>query len=81
MSKPDCPQKSPYTADLEPNTSYWWCACGKAKTQPFCDGSHSTTDFKPLEFSVTEKKSYYLCGCKQTKTPPYCDGSHNNLSD
>ncbi len=18
----------------------WWCACGRSKTQPFCDGSH-----------------------------------------
>ena len=39
MSGPDCPQKAPYGVDLKPG-DYWWCACGKSKNQPFCDGSH-----------------------------------------
>lgn len=76
MSKPDCPQDFPYALELEPG-DHWWCACGKAKTQPLCDGSHKLTDFEPLKFTITEKKTYQLCGCKKTKTPPYCDGSHN----
>ncbi len=24
--------------DVEAGKSYWWCACGRSKTQPFCDG-------------------------------------------
>lgn len=78
MSKPDCPQEFPYTLELEPG-NYSWCACGKSKNQPLCDGSHNGTDFSPTPFSVTEKKTYSLCGCKQTKNPPYCDGSHNKI--
>ena len=76
MSKPDSPQNSPYATELETG-DYWWCACGKSKNQPFCDGSHKLTDFEPVKFTVTEKKTYHLCGCKKTQTPPFCDGTHN----
>ena len=26
--------------EVEAGKSYWWCACGRSKTQPICDGSH-----------------------------------------
>lgn len=78
MSEPECPQTSPYMQDLEPG-DYWWCACGKSKSQPFCDGSHQGSDFEPLKFTVSEKKTYALCGCKKTANPPFCDGSHNKV--
>ena len=32
--------------------SYWWCACGRSKTQPFCDGSHKGTAFRPQEWKA-----------------------------
>lgn len=78
MSKPDSPQTFPYTVELAPG-DYWWCACGKSKSQPFCDGSHKLTDFEPVKFTITEKRTYALCGCKHTKNPPYCDGAHNKI--
>lgn len=78
MSEPECAQKIPYTVELEAG-DYWWCACGKSKNQPFCDGSHKDTDFSPLKFTVTQTGPQYLCGCKKTATPPFCDGTHNNL--
>lgn len=78
MSQPDCPQTTPYEAELEAG-DYWWCSCGKSKTQPLCDGAHKDTDFEPVKFTVDEKKTLWLCGCKQTKTPPFCDGAHNKL--
>ena len=76
MSKPDSPQDFPYTIELETG-EYWWCACGKSKIQPLCDGSHKATEFEPVKIIITEKKTVSLCGCKKTKNPPYCDGSHN----
>ena len=76
MSKPDSPQDFPYAIELETG-DYWWCACGKSKIQPLCDGSHKATEFTPVKFTITEKKTYSLCGCKKSKNPPYCDGSHN----
>lgn len=72
MSKSDCP----YNLKLAPGT-YSWCACGKSKKQPLCDGSHNGTDFSPTTFTITETNNYTLCGCKKTKNPPYCDGSHS----
>ena len=49
-------------------------------SQPYCDGSHRGTDFRPVRYVAAEKAEEVLfCGCKHTKTPPFCDGSHNSL--
>ena len=76
MSKPDSPQNFPYTIELETG-EYWWCACGKSKIQPLCDGSHKSTEFEPVKIIITEKKTVSPCSYKKTKNPPYCDGTHN----
>lgn len=68
---------APIAVNLEKGKKYYWCACGKSATQPFCDGSHHGTDIVPKEFEVEETGEKYLCNCKQTKNPPFCDGSHN----
>ena len=61
---------------LEGN-SYYWCTCGLSKKQPFCDGSHKGTTFKPLLFKAEQSKKVFFCTCKQTNDQPMCDGSHN----
>ena len=71
-------QKKPYRLELEPGT-YFWCACGKSKKHPFCDGSHKGTGISPVKFEITEKKTYSICGCSHTNKPPFCDGTHKNL--
>ena len=78
MDKPHIADKKPVVLELEPGT-YWWCACGLSKNQPWCDGSHKGTPFRPVKFEVKEKKRYALCLCKHTKKPPLCDGSHKHL--
>ena len=78
MSESVIAAKQPAVMDLEPGT-YYWCACGRSKDQPFCDGSHQGTGITPSEFSVEKEQKLALCQCKQTKTPPFCDGSHNRL--
>ncbi len=65
----------PFTAELEPG-SYYWCSCGMSKAVPFCDGSHTGTNYEPVEFQVTEKRKMTLCQCQRTKKPPFCDGTH-----
>ena len=30
----------PLAVEVEKGKSYYWCACGQSKKQPFCDGSH-----------------------------------------
>ena len=39
MAEPAIAQRSPFAVELAPG-DYWWCACGRSKRQPFCDGSH-----------------------------------------
>lgn len=78
MAEPVIAQKSPYALELEPGT-YWWCACGESRNQPFCDGSHKGSEFSPLELVLTEKTKVWLCGCKRSGKRPYCDGTHKKL--
>ena len=78
MSEPTIAQKAPYTEELEQGT-YWWCACGKSKTQPFCDGSHKDTGFTPVKLEITETTRVWLCGCKHSGDKPFCDGAHKSL--
>lgn len=61
--------------------SYWWCACGRSKNQPWCDGTHRGTGITPVQLECDEAKSVSLCNCKQTKNPPYCDGTHKALRE
>lgn len=71
--------RAPIPVEVEAGKSYWWCACGQSKRQPFCDGSHKGSAFVPLEYKATETKKVFFCACKQTENQPLCDGSHNKL--
>jgi CDGSH iron-sulfur domain-containing protein 3 len=78
MSDPHIFQKSPIVQKVEPGT-YWWCACGKSASQPFCDGSHAGTEFTPIKEEITAAKTVAWCACKHSQTKPFCDGSHSRL--
>ena len=78
MAEPIIADKKPALVDLEPGT-YWWCACGRSKNQPWCDGSHKGTEFTPMKIEVTEPQRMVLCQCKRTGNPPHCDGTHRHL--
>jgi CDGSH-type Zn-finger protein len=71
--------KAPIAVDVIAGRSYWWCACGLSKQQPFCDGSHKATAMTPVEYKADANRRLFFCACKQTDKRPLCDGSHNKL--
>ncbi|PSL19975.1 glutamate synthase-related protein [Shimia abyssi] len=73
--------KFPKKIELEEGKSYFWCACGRSKTQPFCDGSHSGTGITPSKFVAESTGSAVLCQCKASANAPFCDGAHTRLGD
>ena len=79
MSDPVIAGRAPLPVDVEAGKSYFWCACGQSKNQPFCDGSHAGTDFAPLKWEAQETKRVFFCACKKTSGQPLCDGTHNSL--
>ena len=78
-AEPVIAQKNPYATDVEAGKTYYWCACGRSKNQPFCDASHQGTDFEPTAFTAEKSETVYLCGCKKTGNKPFCDGTHAKL--
>ncbi|MCA0929108.1 CDGSH iron-sulfur domain-containing protein [Ruegeria profundi] len=77
--RPTIAQKGPYAVDVTEGKSYFWCACGLSKRQPFCDGSHKDTDLEPVKYTAESSKKVFFCGCKCSANPPLCDGSHSGL--
>jgi len=73
--------KKPIAVEVEAGKNYFWCSCGLSANQPFCDGSHKTTDFNPVKWECAEDGKKFFCACKQTSGQPFCDGSHKDLSD
>ena len=78
MPEPVIAQKSPFVQKAGAGT-FWWCACGASKKQPFCDGAHKGTGFTPVKYDATETKTAYFCACKHSANPVLCDGSHAKL--
>lgn len=79
MSDAVIAQKGPYVVAVEAGETYWWCACGRSKTQPFCDGSHEGSGLEPVEWTAEKSRKVAFCGCKHTATPAFCDGAHKDL--
>jgi CDGSH-type Zn-finger protein len=79
MADPKIAQKSPFGVQVEAGKSYFWCACGQSKNQPFCDGSHKGSSFTPVQFKAEVTKQVWFCGCKHTKNRPLCDGTHSRI--
>lgn len=71
--------RTPFAVEVEAGKEYFWCACGRSRSQPWCDGSHKGTEFTPHRFTAEQTGKVYLCGCKHTRSRPLCDGSHKSL--
>ncbi len=71
-------QKMPYVIE-EKGGKVAWCACGRSANQPYCEGSHKGSEFRPVIVEVEAGKRIAWCGCKQTGNRPFCDGTHSKL--
>ena len=80
MTAPEVAGDKPVYQELKEGHTYFWCACGRSKKQPFCDGSHQGTGIEPVPYKARhDGEEVLFCTCKQTKNTPHCDGSHNDL--
>jgi PhnB protein len=80
VAEPNVFDTKPARLELQPG-KYWWCACGRSKNQPWCDGSHKGSEFSPVELVIAEARQASMCLCKHTKNRPFCDGSHKPLRE
>lgn len=80
MTEPVIAGRKSIKLDLEPGT-YWWCACGLSRNQPWCDGSHKGSSFRPVEVKVDKPTRMALCSCKHSALGPICDGAHKHLPE
>jgi CDGSH-type Zn-finger protein len=76
---PNIAQRGPFQVGVEAGKEYWWCACGRSKSQPFCDGSHKGSGFSPVQHTADATGDAWFCGCKHTGSKPLCDGTHQRL--
>ena len=60
MAKGERAGDSPLGVDVIEGKTYYWCACGKSKKQPFCDGSHKGTSFKSLVYKADQTKKVFF---------------------
>ena len=72
--------RAPIPVEVEAGKDYWWCACGRSKNQPFCDGSHKESGFTPIKYTAEKSTDYWLCVCKHSGKKPLCDGTHKTLA-
>lgn len=79
--KPIVANNKPAKVELTKGDEYYFCTCGRSNNQPFCDGSHAGTDFKPKPFTAEESGDAYLCQCKHSANLPFCDGTHKQIGD
>lgn len=79
--KPIIANNKPAKQSLTEGKQYYFCMCGRSGNQPFCDGSHAGTDFKPKVFTAEKTGDAYLCQCKYSGNLPYCDGTHKQFDD
>lgn len=74
-------RSKPYPVDVQAGNLYYWCACGKSKALPFCDGAHHGGPVGPLTYKAETDGKVWFCGCRRTRKPPLCDGSHDRCKD
>ena len=78
-SLPTVSKRGAWMVKMERGKTYFYCTCGNSKLQPWCDGSHQGTEWRPYKFTYDgEAKVKGICGCKMNRddSGEKCDRSH-----
>ena len=69
---------TPLRLEVTEGATYFWCACGRTQTEPWCDGSHKVTTIRPVKWVAPKSGTASVCACRATRRPGrvLCDGSH-----
>ena len=59
MNKGQRAGSSAIKIEVKEGKSYFWCSCGKSSKQPFCDGSHKGSEFKPVVYKAEFTKKMF----------------------
>lgn len=81
MKNPVIADNKPAKVNFSKGQEYHFCTCGKSKSQPFCDGSHTGSTFTPKVIVAENDGETFLCACKHTRNTPFCDGTHKQFTD
>jgi CDGSH-type Zn-finger protein len=76
MACPIIVRNGPLIVHVDAGKTYFWCACGQSKLQPFCDGTHAGSGLGPIAYMPARSGEVGLCGCKLSTKAPHCDGAH-----
>lgn len=76
--KPVSVQLRSLKMDMDPGT-YFWCSCGRSKKQPFCDGTHKGTAFRPEKVVIEKAQRISWCMCRHSEKGAICDHKHREL--
>ena len=78
MEKPRIAGYRSKKMDMKPGI-YFYCTCGMSKNQPFCNGAHKNTRFKPTKVTIEKNEMIPWCLCKYSDKGHICDGKHREL--
>ena len=66
---PEIGGRRPIPVKVEAGKSYWWCACGRSKSQPFCDGSHKDYRFTAEEWKADDDRGSLVLRLQALRAP------------
>ena len=73
---------APARVAVEEGRTYFWCACGHTKTEPWCDGAHKAlSTIRPVKWVAPKSGTANVCACRHTRREGrvLCDGGHVHL--
>ena len=79
MNNPIVADNKPVKVEMSAGDTLYFCRCGRSRNQPYCDGAHAGTGFKPMAYTPEESGEGYLCQCKHSNNLPFCDGTHKQF--